>query len=382
MLHDAPLLDKHEADSIQSYKNVLLLSAKDKQMVGVRPNRPGQRSAGPWETVRLFNKSFSEQQTCMRTVYAIAQKVVFPPSGTGETFGVHVGPIPDAFFTPRKNIFSTLFYAVYLTLNIPQPRRMLYGALNHLFRIWVTSADNLLDDEDKCVLPLVMPRSSRVMREVISIMAADRILWHLLRTAISAKTLSANQADELAEQSLSCLLPSAAQEASEEGGITNRPSPEYVLDTIHMFKTGMLFNIPFLGIDIVEKELDPEHVNRLKRALMLFGGGCQLLDDVRDVGRDFTERRHNYVLSVLARDQPEQLRMWSRQDIKPSDRLYREILPICLPALRLGFKKIIEACHALQAEGLLPRRAPIHQMALSMVTALDLEELSYACTAL
>lgn len=336
------------------------------------------RSLGLWGTGRLLARAFSEQRACMRAVYGIADGLIRAPGGTAPGFDVRLGKIPPAFFTPRKNLFSTLFYSIYLVLDIPKPRRLLYGKLNHLFRIWVTSADNLLDDEDKCVLPLVMPGSSRIMREVVAIMAADRVLWSVLNEAVGAKVVTSGQADALAAQSLRLLLPSAAQEAGEEGGVLTRPSPEYVLETLHVLKTGLLFALPFLGVDLVEPAADPEQIVRLKRALMLFGGGCQLLDDVRDLGRDFVERRHNYVLSVLAQQQPGMLRAWSAREIRPGDRLYREALPVCLSAVRLGFRKLVDACVALQEEGALPLGAPVARMAASMFTALDLEDLAYA----
>lgn len=336
--------------------------------------------SGVWATGRLLAKAFSEQEQCMRAVYALADEIVWPPSGGSPEYDVRLGPIPPAFFALRKNIFSTLFYSTYLVLGIPRPRRLLYGKLNHLFRIWVTSADNLLDGEDKCVLPLVMPGPARVMREVVTIMAADRVLWRLLNEAVAKNTLTMKQADELAELSLRCLLPSAAQEASEEGGIRNRPGPEYVLNTIHVLKTGLLFNLPFLGIDAIESGLEAERVLCLKRALLMFGGGCQILDDVRDVGCDFVERRQNYVLSVLARRRPEILTAWAGRHEKTVDRLYREVLPESEAAVRLGFQKLTEACGMLQREGVLVRGAPAGKWAISMFTALDLEDLTHVCS--
>ena len=314
----------------------------------------------------------------MRAVYKSADELIHAPDGTAPGFDVRLGRVPTAFFTLRKNLFSTLFYSIYLALEIPKPRRLLYGTINHLFRIWVTSADNLLDDEDKCVLPLVMPGTSRVMREVVAIMAADRVLWSVLREAVSSRTITYDQADALAAQSLRCLLPSAAQEASEEGGVLTRPAPEYVLDILHELKTGLLFTLPFLGVDLIESQVAPERVARLKRALMLFGGGCQILDDVRDLGRDFVERRHNYVLSVLAQNHPEVLQALATRKIHPDERLYREILPVCMSAVRLGFKKLGDACVVLQQDGVLPRSVSATKMAASMFAVLDLEDLAYA----
>ena len=328
----------------------------------------------------MLSQALSEQEACMRSVYACAGEIVCPPAGSPPEFAVRLGEIPAAFFTARKNIFSTLFYSTYLALDIPLARRMLYGKLNHLFRIWVTSADNLLDDEDKCVLPLAMPGTSRVMREVVALMAADRVMGRLLSAAVSDGTLSARQADALSCESLRCLLPSAAQEASEEGGVVTRPAPEYVLETIHVLKTGLLFNIPFLGVDVVEDAVDRDKVDRLKRALMTFGAACQILDDVRDMARDFVERRHNYVLSVLAHERPRVLEDWARRDIKAGDRLYFDVLPVSLAAAKLGYQRLAGACKVLQEERVIVSGAPVMRMAFSMFTALDLEDLAHACS--
>lgn len=334
-----------------------------------------------WSTGRLLSRAMDEQRLCMKAVYDAAAHVVRPPTGSPPEYAVRLGAIPEAFYAARKNLFSTLFYSTYLALDIPRPRRLLYGKLNHLFRIWVTSADNLLDGEDKCVLPLAMPGHSRVMREVVVIMAADRVLGHLLDESVAEGAITRHQAREIADASLRNLLPSAAQEASEEGGIADRPVPGYVLETVHTLKTGLLFNIPFTGVDIVEQEIDRPRLTRIKRALMLFGNGCQVLDDIRDVARDFAEGRHNYVLSVLAHTRPEVLDAWSRRTITPGDRLYFEVPGESLSAARLGYRRLTEACEALRAEDVLAHGAPILKMAGSMFTALDLEDLAYACCA-
>ncbi len=341
---------------------------------------PTQRPMNLWGAGRLLAKALSEQEVCLRSVYGLASQIVRPPAGAPPEYTVRTGEIPESFYSARKNIFSTLFYSTYLALDIPRPRRLLYGKLNHLFRIWVTSADNLLDDEDKCVLPLVMPGTSRVMREVVTLMAADRVLRRLLCDAVDQGEITPLQADKISDESLRCLLPSAAQEASEEGGVTVRPPPAYVLDTIHVLKTGLLFNIPFTGVDIVEEDIDRSRLGRIKQALLLFGCGCQILDDIRDLARDFAERRHNYVLSVLAHDQPEVLRQWERRDIRAGDRLYFEILPVSLAAARLGYRRLNEACQVLQSERVIPSGAPLGSMACSMFNVLDLEDLSHACS--
>lgn len=345
-----------------------------------RPTNPSPTGPlGVWGAGRLLARALAEQRLCMDAVYGAAADVVRPPAGSPPEYAVRLGSVPDAFYTARKNLFSTLFYSTYLALGIPRPRRLLYGKLNHLFRIWVTAADNLLDGEDKCVLPLDMPGNSRVMREVVAVMAADRILARLLDEAMAEGTVTRQQASAISDASLRNLLPSAAQEASEEGGIADRPPPAYVLETVHLLKTGLLFNIPFTGVDIVEQAIDRERLGRIKRALLLFGNGCQVLDDIRDLARDFVEGRHNYVLSVLAHARPEVLSAWSQRTIKPGDRLYFEVAAESLSAARLGYQRLADACAALQEERVIVSGAPVAQMACSMFVALDLEDLAHAC---
>ena len=125
--------------------------------------------------------------------------------------------------------------------------------------------------------------------------------------------------------------------------MVERPDPAYVLETIHLLKTGLLFNIPFTGFDLIETDVDAEKASRLKAALRAFGGGCQILDDVRDLARDFVERRHNYVLSTLARDRPSVLAAWSQRPLKATDRLYGEARDESFAAARLGLNRLAEA---------------------------------------
>lgn len=253
-----------------------------------------------WKTGRTMQRAFAEQRQCMRAVYALLDRVLATPADTPEEYQVRLGEVPAAYFKRRKNLFSSLFQATYQILDIDPRRRLLYGKLNHLFRIWVTSADNLLDNENKIVVPLAMAGRSRVMNQVVAIMAADRVLHHLLDEAIREGVMPADKAAVLGDRALQVLLPSAAQEASEEGGIGHRPEPHHVLSSIHVLKTGLLFHIPFVGPEILDTHLDRNRLQAVKNALLHFGLGCQLLDDLRDMARDFVEQRHNYVLSMLS----------------------------------------------------------------------------------
>lgn len=328
-----------------------------------------------WGTVKLLRRAFREHLACARKVHALAAEVVRTPVGTPRGFEVDVGAVPSSLYSLRRNLFSTLFFAVFLLLDIAPERRAVYGKLNHLFRIWVTSADNLLDHEDKLALPVRMAGESRVMRQVVALMAADRVLARILDEAVESKVLRRDQARALSERSLQILLPSAAQEASEEGGVRERPEPEYVLSTIHVLKTGILFNIPFLGPETVEEHIDTARMRRLKHALRDFGVGCQLLDDVRDMARDYREKRHNYVLSVLQASDARYLRGLRARDFANNYRLYREVPSVVLPTVRRALDMLGEGLAALGELGLGIAPEQAGEMAAGMLPVLDLGDL-------
>lgn len=291
-------------------------------------------TAQTWYQEDILERSFKEYTACMRDVLRIADDMLHSPEGTPAEFRVRLGSIPPQTWSIERNLFSTLFQSVYHLLGITPERRLLYGKLNHLFRIWVTSADNLLDNEDKVVVPVSIGGSSRVMRQVICIMLADRIMEQLTSAAFRDGVLREGEAASLRSLSLQILLPSAAEEASEENGITQRPDPEYVLGTIHRLKTGLLFHIPFLGPDHIEDSLNRDVLCLCKDGLMSFGLGCQILDDIRDMAKDFIEARHNYVLSDIYASHPHYIQKLQRMqgDVSVDANIYDQFPDVVTPA--------------------------------------------------
>ncbi len=322
-------------------------------------------------------QAFKEYALCLEEVYRKAFDILrYPDTGPLE-FKIEVGGLPQDFLSPARNIFSSLFQSVYHILGIDERRRMLYGKLNHLFRVWVTSADNLLDSEDKIVIPLSMKGNSRTMRQVLSIMAADRVLARLLDEAREEGVVSSAQAELLSRLSLEVLLPSAAEEASEEGGITDRPEPSYILQTIHRLKTGLLFHIPFLGPENIESRVDETLLHRCKYALDKFGLGCQLLDDIRDIARDYLERRHNYVLSKMRWDNKTAYLDFleqARDGLNSSSNIFSYFPETVCPAAELAIDLLSEGMRVLDICGLAAGGHRVSAMAFSMFKVLGVEE--------
>jgi hypothetical protein len=336
-----------------------------------------------WRDESLLKTAFDEYKQCIKAVYQEAQPMLVTPPGTPIEFEVRLGAVPDEFYALKKNLFSTLFQSVYHLLKIPENRRLLYGKFNHLFRIWVTSADNLLDNEDKIVVPIEIAGSSRVMRQVISIMLADRILNAITDQAVHSGTLSENQASLLSQKSLQILLPSAAEEASEEDGVTHRPDAEYVLDTIHRLKTGLLFHVPFFGPDTIETDVDKETLTLCKKGLMSFGLGCQILDDIRDIAKDYLEKRHNYILSKIFADNP--LYIAKLHNIEPVIDVNSNIFNLFPDAVHLAADRALhlltDGLLSLGSAGLRINQNAARFLSLSMFEILGVGELTHCLNA-
>lgn len=336
------------------------------------------RGLSLWESVLTLKRAFDEQQSIVKAMQERANRLILSPAGTPAEYRVRLDPTPKPLLTLRRNLFSTLFQSTYHLLGIPSERRQLYGSINYLFRIWVTSADNLLDNEDKVTLPIDMPGQSRVMRQVVAIMAADRILTQLIDEAVQGGILERQEAAILSSESLQVLLPSAAQEATEEGGITDRPHPDQLLEVIHRLKTGLLFHLPFLGPERIEAAVSRTRIDALKASLMEFGLGCQILDDIRDMARDHRERRHNYILSHLRWSHDPFLRALELRQPGLDERLYTEVPHAVLPAAKLAMTKLCTGLAGMNRAGLELHQRSIHTMAETLFDTLDLAELKYA----
>ena len=333
-----------------------------------------------WNTISILKQGFQEHLKCARTVYSLADEILQCDDDVDESYRVTLGKIPEELFTLRRNLFSTLFQSVYQLVGISEKRRHLYGQINFLNRIWVTSADNLLDDENNITLPVEMGATSQVMGNVVAVMTADRILTSILLQHVERGDLTAEQAHILSRGTLQALLPSAAQEASEEMGIEKRPAPDVVLNSIHRYKTGVLFHIPFVGPKLIEKddEWDVEKATRINDALLDFGLGCQLLDDIRDLARDLVEKRNNYLLSLLAEESPDILESWQNEDHSVDDRLYREVPKYTDIVSKMARNYFISSTESLAQEGLPLYIARGQKLFISvMFKLLDLQELAH-----
>jgi hypothetical protein len=212
--------------------------------------------------------------------------------------GIALAEKPAGFLQLENNFFSALFLYSYHRAGLPRGRRVLYAALNHCLRGMVTGCDNILDDEYKKTLETDLPAGATRFRSIIDIMASDRVMFSILMAAYDRGELSTGQVLQASTASLHALTASGVQESTEERGIQSILAPQDVLSKVHHYKTGLLFNCPW-GIPAVLEQLNPETVAPLQEALYRIGIGCQIMDDMVDLGRDTRESRHNYVASLV-----------------------------------------------------------------------------------
>lgn len=211
---------------------------------------------------------------------------------------VHLFEPGEATFSLQRNFFSALFIYSYYRAGIPKTRRILYAAVNQCLRGMVTGCDNILDDEYKETLATGLPHHAQRFRSVLDIMVSDRILTEILFDYCRSHDLPLDKIIQAGKASLHSLLHSGAQEAAEEGGVTQRLRPEEILADVHHYKTGVLFKCPWAIPQILEDTTGSTALT-VQEALYRIGMGCQLLDDMVDLNTDLQGSHHNYVLSAI-----------------------------------------------------------------------------------
>ncbi|MBW2622206.1 MAG: polyprenyl synthetase family protein [Deltaproteobacteria bacterium] len=239
-----------------------------------------------------------------------------------EGSGITLREPEPRYYSLEANFFTTIFLYSFYKAGIPSHRRVLYTAVNQCLRGMVTGCDNILDNEYKKTLDTDLPEQGTRFRSVLDIMVSDRVLSELLLNGLSNNEITHEQALAASRVSLTALTKSGVQEASEEGGVDDRISPEAVLSSVHHYKTGMLFQSPWAVPRVIET-LEPEVIDRLADALYRIGMGCQIMDDMVDLPRDLREKRHNYVASLIYhgpdRQSQSRLEDWVRSDVAVSN---------------------------------------------------------------
>jgi hypothetical protein len=258
--------------------------------------------------------------------------------------GIVLQAPPLGYLAMEKNIFSTLFLYSYYAADIKPARREVYVAVNQCLRGMVTGCDNILDDEYKPTLDTDLPLPAVKFRSIVDIMVSDRVLFALLLDS-ALSPLPSSTVMEASAASLRALTFSGAQEASEEGGVDDIPTPERVRQDIHHFKTGLLFQCPWAVPGVIETDRG-QLARDLSQHLYLIGMGCQLLDDIVDLPSDVRQRHYNYLWSKIVHEgssaDRESLQVFCRES-KDSRKNLQALFPGAVRAVAEEGKGVIEA---------------------------------------
>lgn len=244
-------------------------------------------------SVELFESCLKEQQAVLEDFYRKARELL-------RNSGVAVKPMPEAWKTFRHNYFSVLFIAVFRVLGLPGDRRRFYARINHCLRSWVTACDNLLDHELKELIQTDLPQDAYVFKSVHTLLLTDRIFFSLLMDAADEGLIAAGDIAPLLNVSLAAISESGREEAEEENGVAETLSPGEMLASIHRLKTGHLFAAPLSApLKLNHLQRSDRRVQQARQGLIRFGTGCQILDDISDLGMDLYYRKHNYLAAAI-----------------------------------------------------------------------------------
>jgi len=238
----------------------------------------------------------------VKTLMEEMRSGIFTYLGAADTIlrqsGVQLKPVPEDIFSLDKNFFSMLFLYPFHRAGIPKPRRRLYAAILQCLRGMVTGCDNLLDDEYKKTLDTDIPETGTRFRSVMDIMVSDRVLFQILLDACHREEINMEQVRAASAASMKTMTRSGVQEATEEAGISIILKPDDILEKVHHYKTGILFQCPW-DIPRVIESLDEADTAPLLAGLYQVGLGCQVMDDLVDFMSDLARRRHNFLVSLI-----------------------------------------------------------------------------------
>lgn len=243
--------------------------------------------------VSLFRTSLKIQQAVVHDFWDKAQSLLVGSK-------IHLKPVPKSWLNLRHNYFSVLFITMFHVLDIPASRLTFYARLNHCLRSWVTACDNLLDKELKEIILTDLPADAHTFKSVHTILLTDRVFFSFLMDARDQGIINDSEMALLLNISLSAISTSGREEAEEEGGVKDVPRPEEILQQVHLAKTGHLFAAPLSApLALGDIHLNQPKAALAKDGLMTFGLGCQILDDISDLGMDLIDRKYNYLISLI-----------------------------------------------------------------------------------
>ncbi|MBP7654327.1 polyprenyl synthetase family protein [Candidatus Dependentiae bacterium] len=199
-----------------------------------------------------------------------------------------------------NNMHSIFFYSIYESLGFTECERKFCGILNNCLRLIITGADNLLDGDDNHYLSYTKITKSKIMKSVFDLLLAEKIICSVLYNYSHTHNLFRHEKiTEIQSEIFKQLTGSGINEAEETQLTQLNFSPEKIISSVHHYKSGKLFTLPFIAAKNINKN---PNLLKTESAIYDFGIAVQLLDDISDIYEDFTEKKPNYILALMVRD--------------------------------------------------------------------------------
>jgi hypothetical protein len=194
--------------------------------------------------------------------------------------------------------FLILFRSIFGSLGVGRDRLRTYTELNFCIKGTITAADNLFDDQAKSLLPLDERAGSRFM-SILQLMAFERLSRRVLDRGESTGVLSGPERDQVQRGLLDRMAQIGALEGSEEGGVSDVPTPDEMVDSVHRVRGGALFALAFVAPGVLERGEVGKKLAAAEAAVAQLGTAFQIVDDLTDFEFDLGRRSHNLLVSQI-----------------------------------------------------------------------------------
>lgn len=205
---------------------------------------------------------------------------------------------PEGLHFLQEYFFLILFRSIFRALGVPEDRLRAYTELNFCIKGTITAADNIFDDQDKTLLPLVPQAGPRFM-SILQLMAFERLLRDALDRAEAAGVLHRQQGAAIQRALLDRMARIGMLEGSEEGGVDEIPEPDRMVERVHRVRGGALFALAFAAPDVLETDGTAERMRRAEAAVAQLGTAFQIVDDLTDFEFDVGRRSHNLLTAEI-----------------------------------------------------------------------------------
>jgi hypothetical protein len=198
----------------------------------------------------------------------------------------------------QEFFFLILFRSVLQSIKFSEGALELFSELNFCIKGTITAADNLFDDQDKSLLPLVTGQGAR-FQSILQMLAFERLTSLALERGIRRGVITESAAAAFQKERLSRMAAIGSLEGSEEGGVAEILEPKTMVDQVHRVRGGALFELAFIAPKLIASTVDASIIARAQSAISRLGTAFQIVDDLTDFEFDLGRNTHNLLVAQI-----------------------------------------------------------------------------------